>query len=143
MFDLIIKTALAGVKDDVKKALLNELKDVAHDFVVSHVMDKTAKIVLKGIDQVVEKSVKLLTSDQVNKVAGAYTDEIDRQFVQLNQALATYIPLQVDVELAKKEHGKNSAEANAERVKRAAGIAEVKSEFGDLFGSILGDHVKD
>jgi hypothetical protein len=143
MFDLIIKAALAGVKDDVKKKLADELRNVAEDFVTKNVTAQVARVLLKGIDEVVEKSVKLLSSDQVEKLAGAYADEIDRQFVDLNQAIAAYVPLQVAVEMAKKEHGNKSAEANAARALRAAGIDEVKSEFGDMFGAILGNHVKD
>lgn len=143
MFEAIIKAALPGVSDSVKKLLLGELKHVASDFVTKNIMSQVARAILKGIDEVVEHAVKVLPSEQVAKLAGAYTDEIDRQFVQLNQAIGAYIPLQVAVEIAKKQHGKTSAEANAARIARASGIDEVKDEFGDLFGSVLGQHVSD
>lgn len=143
MFDAIIKAALAGVSDDIKGKLADELKDVAQDFISKNVISQVSRVILKGIDEIVEKAVKHLPKEQVIKVAGSYTHEIDQQFVQLNEAIVTYIPLQVAVEVAKRQHGKNSAEANAARAERAKGIEEVKEEFGDLFGSILGGHVED
>jgi len=143
MFDQILKIALPGVEEQVKKQLGADLKKVAAEFISENVVKTVSHTILKGIDTIVATSVHTLTSDQVKKVAGAYTDQIDQQFVQLNQAIAAYIPLQVAVEVAKKEHGNNSAEANAARAIRANGINEVKSEFGDIFGVILGGHVQD
>jgi hypothetical protein len=143
MFDSVIKAALVGVSDDVKKALQNELKHVADDFVAHSVVDKAAKILLKGIDSVIEASVKVLPSTQADKVAAAYVDEIDQQFVQLNMAISAYIPLQVDVEMQKHRFGNQSEQANDARERRKGGIAEVKAEFGDVFAAILGAHVSD
>jgi hypothetical protein len=143
MFDDIIKFALVGVSDDVKKALENELKHIAEDFVAHTVIDKAAKILLKGIDNVIAASVKVLPSKQVDKVAQAYVDEIDKQFVQLNTAISVYIPLQVDVEMQKHRFGDQSKEANDARERRKAGIEEVKAEFGDVFAAILGGRVSD
>jgi hypothetical protein len=143
MFDDIIKLALPGVEEKVKKELVARLKAVAAEFISQNVVTTVSHTILKGIDTVIATSVHALTSDQIEKLAGAYTDKIDQQFVQLNQAIGVYIPLQVAVEVAKKEHGDKSGEANAARALRAKGIDEVKSEFGDLFGVILGGHVQD
>jgi hypothetical protein len=143
MFVDLLKTALVGVPDAVKKLLEQELKHQAEEFLAKTVIKTVAHNMLKGIDDVIAASVHVLSSDQVARLAGAYRNEIDRQFVQLNQAVATYIPLQVAVEMAKKQHGNNSPEANAARAKRAAGIDEVKTEFGDLFAAIVGEHVTD
>jgi hypothetical protein len=143
MFDDIIKTALVGVSDDVKKTLENELKHVAEEFLSHSVIDKAVKILLKGIDSVIAASVKVLPSIQADKVATVYLNEIDKQFVQLKMAISGYIPLQVNVEMQKHRFGNQSNEANDARERRKAGIDEVKAEFGDVFAAILGGHVSD
>src|SRR5688500_11658717 len=103
VFKKLIEQVLGELSKDLQKQLLNELKTVAKKYLADKLIATLARNLLKGIDTVIAQSVKLLSTDQVLKLTSAYAGEVDRQLVQLNKAVATYIPLQLDVELAKKQ----------------------------------------
>lgn len=124
---------LDGLAGNVKDRLLKELKSVAAAALVDEAAKVSARALLKGVDAVVAVAVKNLSSEQAEVLAESFvTDAIGEQYDQLQDALKAYVPLQIAVEWAKKQHGSNSGPANAARVARQAGIEELREEVRDI-----------
>jgi hypothetical protein len=144
MFESLVAGLLGDLKGDVAKKLLGELENVGKDYAANTVSKQAGRVLVKGIDEVVERAVKVLDkAEQTEEFVESYVDQMDGEWVELLDAIKAYIPLQVAVEVAKKKHGKNSAEANAARAKRKAGIEEVHEEVRDVFAGVLGGTITD
>lgn len=143
MFEALVEGFFGDLKNDAAKKLLHELEGVGKDLATQKVADVAGRVIVKGIDQVVAAAVKLADHLDVHDFAEHYLDTVDEELAELTIALKAYVPLQVAVETAKHQYGNNSAEANAARAARKAGIEEVKEEVGDIFASVIGGHVTD
>lgn len=142
-FDGLVKDFLGDLEKEVQKKLIAELENIGKEFAIEHVTKTLSRTILKGIDGIVAVTVKLSDRAHAGELAHGYLDVVDEQFLQLQEALKTYVPLQIAVEVAKKEFGKNSAEANAARKEREQGIEEVREEVSDIIAALLGEHVTD
>lgn len=144
MFEALVAGLLGDLKGDIAKKLLGELENVGKDYAAKTVSKQAGRVLVKGIDEVVERAVKVLDKvGQTEEFVESYVDQMDGEWIELLEAIKTYIPLQVAVEVAKKKHGPKSAEANAAREKRKAGIEEVHEEVRDVFAGVLGGTVTD
>lgn len=144
MFEALVAGLLGDLKGDIAKKLLGELENVGKDYAAKTVSKQAGRVLVKGIDEVVERAVKVLEKgEQTQEFVESYVDQMDGEWVELLDAIKEYIPLQVAVEVAKKKYGKNSAQANAAREKRKAGIDEVHEEVRDVFAGVLGGTVAD
>lgn len=124
--------------DVVTKTLSTLTRDVAAPFIVKEV----GHGLLKGIDDVVVAAVKNLPTDKAQALTTEYAGAIEAKIGLLIQAITAYIPHQIAVEVAKKEHGTDSAEANAARADRATYINEVHADIAEIFTEITGEHVE-
>lgn len=144
MFEALVAGLLGDLKGDLAKHLLKELEGVGKDYAGNAVAKQAGRVLVKGIDEVVERAVKVLhEGEKAEEFVTSYAEAMDGEWVELLEAIKDYIPLQVAVEVAKKKHGKNSDEANAARAARKAGIEEVHEEVRDVFASALGGNVTD
>lgn len=140
LFDGLIKDVLPSLEKDAAGSLLKNLESVGEGIALHRVSAEVAHIVLKSIDGVVAAAVKTLSAEEATKIGDAYLAEIDTQVINLGEALAHYIPLQAEVEFAKRIHGNNSAEANAARAARQVGIDLIRKDIDQAFGELIGKH---
>ena len=143
MWKELIDRALPGLQDTVSKKLLGDLKKSGKKLAVDAVAKQVSRIIVKSLDSFIEVTVKNLPGDQATALTDAYDVALSIQFDQLGDAIDAYIPLQMAVEVAKKQFGDKSPEANAARELRAAGIAEMRQEVRDIFRAVTGGTVVD
>jgi hypothetical protein len=143
MFEDLIGKVLGGLPFQLKDKLLGELENAVESIVTDTVSKSCSRTILKGIDGVVAASVKSLTNTDAQALIDAYMIEIREQVLQFANAITVYVPLQVAVETAKKEHGTNSVQAKEARTAREAGIKEFREEFQDILRVVVGDDPKD
>jgi hypothetical protein len=143
MWQNLIGKVLPGLQDAIAKKLLGDLTKAGKKIAVDEVAKQVSRITLKGIDSFLAVAVKNLPSDQASTLADAYTTALADQIDQFGEAIDAYLPLQLAVEVAKKQHGDKSPEANAARAARVAGIAEMRQEVRDVFRTVTGGTVAD
>lgn len=141
MYSDLVHDLLPDLEVDTKNKLLAELEKLSQDFAIGHISGSVAHAVLKSVDGLIAASLKVVDKEQALILAQGFSDEVDVQMVHLQDALVRYIPLQVNVEVAKKQFGDHSADANAAREKRKVGITEVKEDVGNLMAAFVGKHV--
>lgn len=143
MFEDLIRNLLPHLAGDVKTRLIKELQALGKGMVTTQVAEQFARLITKSLDAVIATAVKHLDVADTDHLAAAYVTQIDEQIMDFTTALHDYIPKQIAVERAKKDHGADSVEANAARVDRAKFLQEVKSEVGDLLRAATGSNPKD
>lgn len=141
MWEEIVKVVLGTLESEGAKALLQELEQIAAGWTEPLITKEVARLLLKGIDAVVVAGVKKLDNAHALALTETYVVKVDDQLAALAAALGHYIPLQIAVEVAKKEHGNNSLEANAARQARKDGINAVRTDVGAVFAELFGEHV--
>jgi hypothetical protein len=143
MFELLVKETLGHLTLSLQRDVVRDLKANAKEVLTKQVAEAAARAILKGVDGVVAVAVNNLSRRDAQKLLDGYTEHLGQELSELFDALDVYIPLQLNVELAKAAHGNDSAEVNKARSERKAGIDEFKEEFRDLFRVIVGDEPKD
>ena len=122
-----------GLADVIKKQLVDELKHIGTQALVTEAAKLASRSILKGLDSVVAASVKHLSPGQAKVFTDDFvTEVVGLQYDQLLDAFRAYVPLAVAVELAKREFGSNSAQVNAARAARQVGISEMREEIRDV-----------
>ena|SRR6185436_15259117 len=143
MFELLVKETLGHLTQTLQNEIVRDLKSKAKELLVNEISKAAGRVILKGIDGVVAVAVDSLSKRDAQKLLDGYTEHLGNELQELFDALDTYIPLQLNVELAKAAFGDKSPEANAARKLRQAGIDEFKEEFRDFFNVIVGDEPAD
>ena len=143
MFEDLIRKLLPNLNSDIKRKLLNDLKDLGRDVVTTKIAEQISRLMVKSLDKVISTAVKHLDVTESEELANAYIMQIDEQLMDLAQALQDYAPHQIAVERAKKRFGNNSPEANDARNTRSKYLQEVRSEVGDLIRAATGEEPKD
>ena len=137
-FHSILVKALGGSNNPNLALIENELKTYAIGLIVPQIAKEVAHALIKSIDILVAATIKVTDEVTAKKVAEAHLTEIAREMDVVTKVLSVYVPLQTMVELEKKLHGNQSAEANAARTKRAPAILAVKHSVENLFNIIVG-----
>ena len=128
-----------GLSAAVRDTLLKELEHLAATALVNEAAQVAAHVILKGIDGVVAAAVKHLPSDKAAYLTSEFASEVvGQQYDQLIEALQEYVPLQLAVEVAKKNFGASSAQVTSARAARAHGIAELRQEVRDVLLAVTG-----
>lgn len=133
-----------GDLGDGRAKLLKELRAIATGTLVDEAAKVASRVVLKGIDGVIEAAVRNLPPARARTLADSFlTEVIGQQYDQLREALEAYVPLQLAVEVAKRQAGPTSAQANAARARRQRGIDELREEVRDLLRTAVGKQPTD
>lgn len=143
MLEKLIAQFLPNLVGDLKEKILGQLEGIAKKYVFDQMSKQMARAIVKGIDAVAKVAVKNLPRTDSEALAAAYAALLKEQLTQLSDAATIYVPLAVDVEIAKKEFGSNSAEAKAARLRREVGMGEIREEVQDVFRAATGGDVKD
>lgn len=143
MFEDLIRRTLGDLSTEVKRKLINELEDLGKEFLVPKVADSVGRIVVKSIDGVAAAAVRTLPEEDAARLVAAYLVEVTEQLDQFSTALENYAPHPIAVEVAKKQFGSKSVQANLERMARKKWMDEVKGEARDVFRAIAGAEVED
>lgn len=139
----LLDDVLPDLPADLGKKLLRDLEDAAETIAVAEGAKLMARALVKGIDAFAAVAVRNLAPDQSEALVDAYVLRLQEQFDQLVDATALYAPLALDVESKKERFGTKSAEANAARKAREAGILGVRQEVKDLLLAAIGDEPAD
>lgn len=137
-----IETLFKGSHAELLTAFKSALGDVEH--AAMHTAQKEfSRIVLKAVDSLISVTVKAAGGHSADQLSSAALTQLARQFNQLTTVLSGYAPLQVNVEVAKHEHGDHSPEAEAARFHRAPVITAVRAAVEDVFATLTGNLVHD
>lgn len=136
--DDLIHNALPHLSGPVLDALKKTLHRLESEFAIREVEQQTARTLLKSIDGVMAAVVERLGPEDARKFVDAYTSQLKIELIQLTIAIQNYAPKALDVELAKKEFGKNSEEVKKARVARELFIKNLRDEVHDLMIAALG-----
>ena len=143
MFEDIIREVLPNVTGTLKDNLLQQLEAVGKKVLVDEAQKQVARALLKSIDTVVTIAVANLPRGDAVKLGEAYAEALLMQVEQLADAIDDYVPLQVDVEVTKQQHGTTSPQAQAARKRREVGITELRAEVRDVLRAATGDEPED
>jgi hypothetical protein len=142
--DLVMKVLGSSVTTDVKRRLIAELEGLGKEFVSTQVADAVGRVIVKGVDGVAKAAVRSLDTEELAAgLAAAYLVEIQEQLHQFSDALDDYLPYAIAVEVAKRQYGSSSQQANGARAVRKRWMDEAKSEVRDIFKAVAGVEVAD